>query len=298
MAEALDRPEKAQFHLVTFTFGAPEQTKRFTNWDSDIDPQGLNFISLPQMQFDLAANIGTLSDTSTKIKMQIETLTSTFLDPLTRGTPFAPVHVSIQEVVNPTAIGDSGIQQFVAAGVIYRTRRNADGKTGLVVIEVRSRKTLLNNSLGFQVNAHCVWRLNGVGCTESTHSPSGYATKAASVAIDGKTVTISDPGLLFDLAGTRSWTRGFLDRDNVKIGIFNYDKTQDGSTTKVFQLVRQPPEEWEGLTVTFFPGCSKQATGDSSCDPTAWDNLEAFAGSGIAIPAHNPISENPSGNEV
>lgn len=297
MVDAIDRPEKAQYHLVSFTYGDPEQTRRFTNWDSDVDPGGLTYTSVPEMEIDLAPNVGIFGEQSSKIKLVIQTETQTLLDPLTRGTPFAPVKVVIQEIIDPTNIGDAGSTQIVESGLIYRTRRNADGKTGLVVIEIRNRKTLLDVSMGFQVNAHCVWRLNGVGCTESTHSPSAYAPRSAAVSIDGKEVSITDNTLIFDLAGTRSWTRGFIRYDNTTIGIFYYDKgTYDGQVAKTFQLVRQPPEEWEGEVVTFFPGCNKQP-GDGGCGPTAWDNLDGFAGSGFAIPAHNPITENPQGDE-
>lgn len=296
MALALDTPNKEQKHLVTFTWGDPVQVKRYTNWDSNIDPQGLNFVSLPRMEIVPAKNEGTFGEEATRIKMQIETLTTALLDPLTRGTPFAPVAVTVEEIIDPANIGDSGSAQFIAAGTIYRTRKNANGKTGLVIIEVRSRKTLLDVALGFQVNAQCVWRLNGPGCNEATHSPSGYATIGIAIAIDGKVISINDVGLNFDLAGTRSWTRGFIRRDNVNIGIFFYDKaTFDGLAAKEFQLVRQAPDEWEGQQVTFFPGCNKEP-GDGGCGVTAWDVLEGFGGSGHAIPSYHPVTENPQGS--
>lgn len=295
MVKALDRPEKAQLHTLSFTFGNPEQTVRFTNWDSAIDPNGLNFLSEPAIEIDLAPNVGTFGEAPTKIKMIISPQTTAFLDPLTRGTPFAPVQVVISEIIDPSRAGDAGNTQIVAAGVIRVTRRNADGRTGLVVIHVRNQKTLLDIALGFQVNAHCVFRLNGPGCREpGAQSPSGYTTQSAAIAIDGKQITITDSGLVFDLSLTKTWTRGFIERDNVKIGIFEYDKTQDGNTTKLFQLVRQAPSEWEGQSVTFFPGCTKQIDGDGGCR-VAWLNEEAFGGSGFAIPAHNPITENPQG---
>lgn len=295
MVEALDRPEKAQFYLVTFAYGSPRKFKRFTNWDSDIDPQGLNFISLPRMEINLAANEGTFQEDPTKLKMFIDSVTSDLLDPLSRGTPFAPVAVQIEEIIDPIKIGDAGSTQVVMRGHVYRTRRHADGITNLCVIEVRNQKSLLDVPLGFQVNANCVWRLNGVGCTESTHSPSGYVTRSEEVSIDGKILSIEDVSLIFDLAGTRNWTRGFVEFDDLRIGIFYYDKaTFDGQVTKEFQLVRQPPAEWEGKTITFFPGCTKQIDSDGGCR-SAWDNEEGFGGSGFAIPAYNPITENPAG---
>ena len=293
MTRALDRPEKAQFHLITFTFGAPEQVLRYTNWDSAIDPGGLNFIPLPKIKITLAANTATFGTGATKISMLISD-SPTLLDPLTRGTPFAPVAVTIEEVIDPARIGDDGATQFVASGAIYSTRRNADGKEGLVILEVRNKKTLLDTPMGFQINAHCPWRLSGPGCNESSHGPAGYSPENATVSVDGKQITVQDAGLILDLTGTRSWSRGFIERDNVKIGIFNYDDTQNGNTTKVFQMVRQAPEEWEGQVCQFTPGCTKQVDGDGGCRD-AWDNEEGFGGSGTSIPAYSPITENPAG---
>ena len=206
----------------------------------------------------------------------------------------APVAVTIEEIIDPAKLGDSGTSQFVASGVISSTRRNANGKAGQVVLEIKNRKTLLDVAMGFQINAHCPFRLNGPGCNESTHGPTGYATVFHAVSVDGKTLTANDLGLVLDLTDTRSWTRGFVEFNNIKIGIFNYDDTQNGSVTKVFQMVRQPPVEWGGQTVLFHPGCTKQIDGDGGCRD-AWDDEEGFGGSGISIPAYNPISENPAG---
>lgn len=294
MTEALDTPEKAQFHLVEFTFGDPQQTLYFTNWDTNIDPSGLNYVSVPKMSFDLAPNEGTFGENPTKIRMMLEDETVAFLDPLTRGTPFSAVAVKITEVIDPTEIGDAGSTKVVATGVIYRTRRNANGKTDLCIIEVRNRKTLLNVALGFQINAHCVWRLNGPGCQETSHGPDSYNTATVTTTFDGKLLTAADTLLSLDLAGSRTWTRGFIKRDGVSIGIFDYDKTQDGNIVKVFQLVRQPPTEWQSQPVEFFPGCTKQIDGDGGCRD-AWDNEEGFGGSGYSIPSYNPITENPQG---
>ncbi len=295
MPEALDTSEKAQYHKVTFTFGSPQQVLRFTNWDSELDPAGLSFIPLPSMEFDLAANSGIYQEDNTKMKMTIDDVTEAFLDPLTRGTPFPQVTCLISEVIEPARVGDSGSERIVYRGRVYRTRRNANGKNGLCVLEIRNTKTLLDVALGFQVNAHCVWRLNGVGCTEpSAQSPDGYATEILPIAIDGKNVTVTDTFLDLDLAGSRSWTRGFINRNDTNIGIMFYDKTQDGVVTKEFTMVRQPPVEWEGQLVTFFPGCTKQIDGDGGCRD-AWDNEEGFGGAGFAIPAYNPITENPAG---
>lgn len=294
MTQALDTPKKQQFHKVTFTYGDPEQTKRFTNKDSNLDIAGLSFTSLPNMEFTLAENKGTLVADITKIKMWIDDDTTAFLTPLTRGTPFAQVEVVIQEVIDPVDIGDAGTEQFVFKGRILRTRKNADGKNGLCVLECVTQKGDLNVKLGFQINPNCTWRLNGPGCNESSHGPTGYDTQAMTITIDGKQVIVSDPLLLLDRSSTQTWARGFIKRDDKAVGIQYYDKAQDGNTSKTFIMVRQPPDEWDGQSVTFFPGCTKQIDGNGGCR-VAWDNEEGWGGSGYAIPAYYPIAENPYG---
>ena len=303
MTDAINTPQKGQYHIITFSWGQPEQTLRITNWDSDIPLSPTETVlSLPGIEIDLAPNTGVFGEDPTELKLQLvdnpapgsaQEAVANFLDPLTRGTPFAQVHVSVEEVIDPTNIGDSGSRQFVESGLIYRTRRNADRKTGLVVIEVRNRKGLLDVSLGFQCNPHCTWRINGPGCNENTHGPSGFVSRSANITINGTQITVSDPGLVFDMTDTRSWTRGYVTFGGVQIGIFYYDKAQDGQTTKVFNLVRQPPEEWASELIVFFPGCTKQLDGSGGCR-LAWDNEEGFGGSGLAIPRHHPITENPN----
>jgi len=294
MVDSLDRPEKAQYHLVQFTGGDPSLPLKITNWDTDIDPQGANFLSHPDMELEIPPNVGTFGENVLKITLRIDDITTAMLDPMSRGTVFAPTFVQVQEVIEPARIGDAGNTRTIFRGQVFRTRRNAKKQPGLVVIECKNDKALLDTKLGFQINAHCVWRLNGPGCNESSHGPSGYTTvNRAITSIDGKTISVDDAGNALDLTGTRSWTRGFIKKNGAVIGIQYYDKAQDGlGTPKVFSLIKSPPVEWLTGTVEFFPGCTKQIDGDGGCRD-AWDNEEGNGSSGYAIPAYNPITENP-----
>ena len=295
MVDALNRPEKAQYHTIEFLGSDPSLPFGMTNWDTTIDKGGTVFNSHPALELEIPANRGTFGEDMLKVKVKLDAVTSGMLDPMTRGTPFAKTIVVVREIIEPARIGDSGSDRVVFRGQVFRTRRNIDGKRDLCLVECRNEKSLLDIKMGFQINPHCVWRLNGVGCNESTHGPSGYLTRFSAITIDGKKVTINDAGLLFDLPGTKSWTRGFIQKNGASIGIQFYDKvTFDGVAAKEFILVKQPPEEWESGTVQFFPGCVKDPEQDGGCGAGAWDNLEGFGGSGRAIPAHNPISENPA----
>lgn len=296
MVDSLDRPEKAQYHLVRFTGEDPSLPLALTNWDTAIDPTSTNFISHPAMELEIPPNVGGFGEGLFKITMKIDAVTQAMLDPMSRGTVFAPTFVVAQEVIEPTRIGDSGNTRTIFRGQVYRTRRNAKSKSGLVIVECKNDKALLDVQLGFQVNAQCVWRLNGVGCNEpGGQFPFGYNTLTFPIAsIDGKKITVADPGLAMALANTRSWTRGFIKKNGAFVGIQHYDKAvQDPLAVKEFTLIKQPPVEWLTGTVEFHPGCTKNVSGDGGCDDTGWDNIEGFGGSGIGIPAYNPITENP-----
>jgi len=296
MVDSLDRPEKAQYHTVRFTGADPSLPLALTNWDTPIDPLGTNFLAHPAMELEIPPNVGGFGEGLFKITLKIDPVTQAMLHPMSRGPVFAPTSVIVQEIIEPTRIGDSGNTRTIFRGQVFRTRRNAKSQSGLVIVECKNDKALLDVKLGFQVNAQCVWRLNGPGCTEGvSQSPSGYVTRTFPIAsIDGKKITISDPGLGLTLAGTRSWTRGFIKKNGAVIGIMHYDKTvQDPLSVKELTLIKQPPVEWLTGSVVLQPGCTKNPTGDGGCDPTAWDNHPGFGGSGLAIPAYNPISENP-----
>lgn len=293
MVNAIDSSEQALYHIVEIYYDG--MYERFTNWDTSLEIAGQPVVSLPTMEIDLAPTSGVFQETPTRIKMKIDSNTEDFLDPVSRGTPFPPTRINVLEIIHPTNIGDASSTKYVASGRLYRCVRNVDGKTGLVALEVRSEKSLLDVRLGFQITAHCPWRLNGKGCRGPTWGPSGYSTAVVGITIDGKVVIANDTGLVLDRSGSQSWTRGFLEKDGARVMIFYYDKTQDGNTTKHFLMSRQPPAEWDGENVTFYPGCTKEIDGDGGCRD-AWNNEEGFGGSGIAIPAHNPITENPQGD--
>jgi hypothetical protein len=110
-------------------------------------------------------------------------------------------------------------------------------------------------------------------------------------SIDGKEITIA--GGSTDLVTDKSYTRGFLEINNTKIGVQFYDKvTQTGMDPKILILVRQAPADWISKTVTLVPGCTKELDGLSGCR-LGYLNEEQFGGSGHAIPAYHPVMENP-----
>lgn len=292
MAEAANQNDKAIFHLVTFT-PLGQAPVRFTNWDTNFE-EGLVYTSLPKMEIAPAPNVGGFQDKASTITMMIEAATTDLLTPLASGLPFAPTQVKVEELIDPTRPGDSSSRDVVINGQIYRTRRNVGKERGKVIIEIKNAKDQLDVPLGFACNPFCAWRLNGPGCNESSHSPSGYVFRDATASLDGKILRVTDNILNLDLPGSRSWSKGYVSRGGVNIGIRYYDKAQDGQAAKSFQLVQQPPAEWEGQVVTFRPGCTKSVDGPGGCRD-AWANEGGFSGMAIATPGYNPITENPQG---
>lgn len=299
MTKALDRPEKSSFNLFTFLVqGSPQTTVRYTNWDSPFDSQGLNFVSVPEIELKTGANTGTLNTPLAKLTMKITPTTTAFLEPLTRGTPHPPVDVLIEEITLPAQFGDEATRQVIYRGRVWRTIKNVGGRNDFVRIEVLNEKGQLDVALGFPANHHCAWRLFGPGCSgidPDTMLPFGPDFSTAKNigtldVIDGKQITVG--GGVTDAGTDRTYTRGWVQFNNTRIGVLFYDVSQEGTDPKVLLLVRTPPIEWLGKTIDLVPGCTKQIDGLGGCR-LGWANEEQFGGSGFAIPAYNPIVENP-----
>ena len=87
------------------------------------------------------------------------------------------------------------------------------------------------------------------------------------------------------------WRRGYMEINGLRNGIRMWDGGAGGTAPYHFQMVDDVPSSWVGETVTLTPGCAKTP---EICD-SRWSNLEKFGGFGIAIPRHDPTTENPGG---
>lgn len=294
MTDAIDRPQKALFHRITFRFGIPEIVVRITNWESDLDL----FLSVPTTEISMPKNTGTLGEQLAELQFKIDEgpqPLQDMLEGLSRGTPFPPVDVLIEERTDPAQFGDAATEQKPFRGRVLRAGRNLGGRKNFVRLQVQNEKASLDSPLGFPVNAHCPWRLFGPGCASQTAPTFGpqFATETklgVVTAIDGKIITVAGS---LDLGTDKTYTRGYLEFNNIKIGVQFYDKAaQDGMDPRELTLVRQAPVEWISSQIRLVPGCSKELDGEGSCRD-AWANEEQFGGSGFAIPSYHPSLEDP-----
>lgn len=292
MTKAVDRPEKELKFLIEFWWGNPVQRVKWTNWAVNIG----DFLPQPAIEVDLPKNNGTLSVEICTIKTSIQPWNTAFLEPLTRGTPFPPTRCVITERVDPSIPGDEATQQIVFKGHVHRTRKNADGRQGFVQIQLVGVTSEFDVKLGFPANHHCPWRVFGPGCSKQANDGSqfgpqqGIEQKAAILSvIDGKEVTFNIQDISLDPGKT--YTRGFLLFNDTRIGIKYYDTSQTG-LGQTLLLTEAPPTEWLSKVITLVPGCTKQIDGEGGCR-IGWANEEQFGGSGFAIPAYNPLIENP-----
>lgn len=287
MARALDDSKKESYTLVQFTINGT--VYRYTNWATDIDPAGNNWISTPTLEVKWPKNTGTLQANGCIIRTLVDanaTMQGMVDLILADGTPTPVVDVEIREVIKPVVIGDTATELVPFKGRVLRAVRNAGGRAKQVRFEVQNIKARLDIPLGLPCNHHCVWQFMGKGCSVqsgvSSRGPQKVTEQRVRTvsAINGKEVTVSsDPSL----TGTKSFRFGYAERAGVRIGILDWDS---GDPTKII-LRQQPPASWSGQSVTFVPGCDKTI---ETCR-SAWSNEANFGGIGYALPAYNPHFE-------
>ncbi len=190
----------------------------------------------------------------------------------------------IRDGVTDISIDGASLKETLAAGTlvyrhlrgtVVRAIRNPEGKSKMVRLECLPSKGLLSTAMGIVVQNQCPWIFGQRGCGIDT----GPLKESGTIdSIDGKKVTVSG---LTTTTTDRYWHRGFVERDGLKIGIREY------TTGNEFELIREPPSDWEAQVGIFTPGCDKYI---ETCR-ARWDNESNFGGSGYAIPNVHPIIE-------
>lgn len=284
MSRAIDQSTKRSFLLVTFNYGDPETVVKYTDRAGDY----LDFPAQPAMQVSVPPNDGTLDDKPCRVILPIDDFSRRISD----GLPHAPVSLLVREIVLPAS---GGAQQASALtlfrGRVTQTIRNYQSRADTVAVEALQAKSRLKVALGLPCNHHCVFTLFGAGCSTGAFGEPALADEVQTGtidAVDGRRVTIS--GLSAHPSDPKFWHRGYVriggERD-LRILIRDWDGDLDAT---LFHLASRPPSDWLGLPVFVTPGCDKTP---ETCDGR-WDNLENFGGYGYAIPAYNPVIENPA----
>lgn len=278
--------EKESYLLVEFTFES--EAYRYTNLSTTIDPSGANYQAMPAMEVNLPANSGTMEDSEAVITLPLNSDTEAFLEPLSRGTPFAPVRATIDEVIRPLVGGETATVLRHISANISRTVRNPNNRKNLVEIYVKPAKNKLDKTMGLPCNHECPWTLYSFPCRQGAVGPDKNSSKklVTLTAINGRTITVSGSYTL--TPAERSYRFGWVEYGEARAGI------RDWGGGNTLQLTRQLPVEWIGETISLIPGCDHSI---ENCR-AAWNNEAHFGGIGFAIPAHNPVIETPAGFEI
>jgi uncharacterized phage protein (TIGR02218 family) len=158
---------------------------------------------------------------------------------------------------------------------VSESEENAVGKAGLMKLTVRSLKDQLRASLGIIVDDKCPWTFGDQICKKDLAPLRKNATLAS---INGARITIpATVGITDESAGYWRW--GSVKRDGYEISI------KDWIQPDVFILVRTPPREWLGQTLSFTPGCDNTI---EACR-TKWANESEFGGFGTKMPNRNVL---------
>lgn len=277
MTHAYAQPEKESFCLVTFQYGDPlaPTFSRYTDWNEDYVG---GYVGTPAMKIQLPENSGTFEERPLKIEMPLDN----FTDTASNGLPHSPIYVTVQEISRALSGGPEALSLFAFRGRVTKTIRNSDGKSGRVMFNALPVKSRLEIPLALACNHHCPWTLFGRGCGLALAS---FRVSGTITAIDGKKITTATAGVVSGHPD-KYWHRGYVQFDGLRIGIQNWTLA---NPTELF-LVKQPPASWVGPSVFFVPGCDKTI---ETCR-TRYNNEQHFGGVGYAIPAYNPILEDPA----
>lgn len=276
MSFAYASPEKESFVLVQFRYGdiASPYYARYTDWNEEYVG---GYAPTPSMVVKWPENSGTFDERTLNIELPLDS----FTDPASSGVAHAPMFVTVQEITRALTGGPQATNLVPFKGRVDRVIRNYQGRANRVLFKCLPRKSRLDLPLGLPCNHHCVWTLFGPGCFLSS---AGKTALALVDSIDGKVLTSSAGSITG--RPDKWWHRGYAKYDGLRIGIHNWSLSDP---TKLY-MREQPPASWAGKLVTFFPGCDKTI---ETCRDRH-NNEEHFAGVGYAIPAYNPLLENPS----
>lgn len=281
MTDAVHQPQKESFVLVEFLHNG--EYERYTNWGSDV----LEFESVPELEVKLPKNSGVLEKGLCDITVPINATTTAFVEPLTRGTPYAPVEVTITEFIRTSIAGETSQTLFLFHGYILKTNQSPNNRPGFARLSARNPKANLDKAMGVTCDHECPWALYEAPCAKlGVRGPQKADERklATLSSITGSVITVSGS---VALGGSKSYRDGYIERENARVRI----RAWQSGVPNTLYLNRQLPAEWIGQQVTLIPGCDHSK---ETCDG-AWSNLEYFGGIGFAIPTHNPIIEQPLG---
>ena len=257
--------------LVEFRYGNPQSPsfQRFTNWTSDVEYLGQMYLSTPEMSVTLAQETGTLGEKPYEMSLPM----NAFADRISDGRPHSKVWI---KVVEQTQLDAAIENQILFSGRMSKTRRNAKGKTGLIVIEAENIKSMMDIALGGMATHQCIWLIGKKGCDLDIEP---FTATGSIATINGAAITITGVTPKAD----RYWHRGYLQIDGLEIMI------REWVQGTAFELVKKPPADWLNQVVKLYPGDDRTI---ETCR-SRFNNESRWSGPGYAMPSWNPTIESP-----
>lgn len=291
MPKVLDIARKRTVTFVELTYGSAPTFTRYCDADENTTFEGNVYLSRPTMAVRLVPYTGMLVEKSPEIILPKDT----FTDELTDGRSHTPVTirivVSLESDVPGTPVDDV---QELFKGLVSITIRNKAGRPDQMALRCITWKHQSDRPCGFQANGQCFFRFQERGCV--VDSPPGSGSFISAVTLTTPAVRLVIVSAVVDLALTLTGSpsggpfadlifhRGFFERDDLKIGIREWDPVADD---KVFLLERAAPPDWSGQVVALHQGCDKSLL---TCQ-NRYSNDDFFGGFGAGIPDYNPIFE-------
>lgn len=276
MPNTIDTQSLPVATLLTFTWY--DQTRRYTNWNSDVVDGAETFTANPGIEIMYPTFDGGVKESPLTFRSPErvgDPQSGPPLEPIVWmvGRPFAAVGVRIEEM-DPS---DPTSRRTTFRGTILYVTRNDGGRSGIYRVAVQSAKGSLDIPLGLQLLPTCPWTLGDqITCKVVL---SAYIETGTITAINGTTVTID--GLDDHDADPGYWRGGDLYIDGLYISVRDWQ----GGTT--FVLTRVPPDDWLNRDVDVTPGCDKRV---ETCR-NRYDAEENYAGIASEMPDTNAVTE-------
>jgi uncharacterized phage protein (TIGR02218 family) len=258
--------------LFEFSYGDPLTFHRWARWASDVVADGNTYASLPTIEFDGGEQHGGSEDVKTYVTMPANVQPAPKFD----GQRWGPTTVRIYEC-DPADV--AGTLRTKYAGTIAFSRKNADGRSGVMKFELAGRKSRLDVPLGIIASSSCQ---NVFGQRPCNINLTPLRQTGTITAIEGTVITVTGAA-----AGN---SVGHFDHGEVTVNGYGIKIVRMLAANR-FDLGRQPPREWLAATGTFTPGCDFTL---ETCQ-NRWNNVSQFTGFGLKAPLRHPQAETGDG---
>jgi hypothetical protein len=282
MSEAIDLSTKETYQLVSFVHAGG--AAYYTDWTSDVPFGGNTYISTPDLEVKPPANDGLFGEQTCNVAIPLvtgDTNNDTFAARVSNGQPHAKIDCTVTEVMKSITPGPSQNVNTLFVGAVHivsSNHRQRQDKVMLRCLPIKSRVATV--AMGLPCYHLCANNLGDASCKVVLSG--AKAAPAVIDSIDGREVTIATNATI-EAQADRFYHRGFLKFEGLNIGIQDW---RSAEPLKFF-LVRQPPEHWDGETVTVVAGCDKSI---ETCR-SRFSNEANFLGLGYAMPSYHPNFE-------